>query len=194
MKQKTRARPTRLLALLSALALLTSLSGCGSEPEDDEIATAGGSTTTSPDTSDSGESEEDFEDQMLDFTKCLRKHGVDVDDSGGGISISGEPGDEDTIDEAMKACEDLRPERGDDGQRPEMTEELKEKFLALSQCMRDKGYDFPDPEFGDDGGVRIGGPGGSSDIDPSDPQVEKDIEACHDEVGLESPPMQRRES
>ena len=31
-----------------------------------------------------------------------------------------------------------------------MTEEEKQSFLDMAACMRDRGYDFPDPEF--DGG------------------------------------------
>jgi hypothetical protein len=183
-----KALGARAAVALVALISLLVLAGC-SDSDDGGIATAGGTTGSSEDDGESDQpTEEDAEEQMLAFTKCLREHGVDVDDSGGGIQIKGTPGDSDVIDEAMKACEDLRPQMGRDGESPEIPEEMKAKFLALAQCMRDEGYDFPDPKF-DGGGVRIGGPG--SDLDPEDPEVQEAMERCHEEVGLDMPEMRQ---
>jgi len=61
---------------------------------------------------------------------------------------------------------------------------MQDQMLAFSQCMRDNGIDYPDPEFSDDGGVTIiGGPGEGGEgfaMEPSDPAFQAAQEACQE--------------
>ncbi|HEU0288914.1 MAG TPA: hypothetical protein VFR22_17825 [Nocardioidaceae bacterium] len=53
---------------------------------------------------------------------------------------------------------------------------MQDAALEFAQCMRDKGYDMPDPDVSN-GGMRIQGGG---DLDPNDPQVQKDMNECQE--------------
>ena len=71
-----------------------------------------------------------------------------------------------------------------------LTAEQKQSFLDHAQCMRDRGWDMPDPTF--DGGrveseFRRGAEAGAGDPAPDDPQFEKDMQECLVEAGVEAP-------
>ncbi len=92
---------------------------------------------------------------MADFAQCMRENGVDMPDPGSGeagpVEIKGDPGD---LREAEEACAEFRekikaPELSD-----EELAEVKAAALAHARCMREQGIDFPDPQFGADGGAR----------------------------------------
>jgi len=127
---------------------------------------------------------------MADFAQCMRENGVDMPDPGSGeagpVEIKGDPGD---LREAEEACAEFRekiraPELSD-----EELAEVKAAALAHARCMREQGLDFPDPQFGADGGARIDiGPG--SGLDPEDPDFREAQEACRDEL----PALRREES
>ncbi len=67
---------------------------------------------------------------------------------------------------------------------PDMSE-MQDDMLAFSQCMRDHGIDYPDPEFTDDGAIVLGaGPGeDGGGIDFSDPGFQEAQEACQEIFG-----------
>jgi hypothetical protein len=71
----------------------------------------------------------------------------------------------------------------------ELSEEEKQSFLDMAACMRDRGYDFPDPTF-DGGRVTQKMEKGKDDADqpgPDDPAFRSDMEECSAEAGLEPP-------
>ena len=127
---------------------------------------------------------------MLKFAECMREHGVDMPDPGpgGGIRVNGEGLSEDQMEAAQAACQKwmdmAEPEDG--GQ--EMTEEEKQSFLDMAACMRERGYNFPDPTF-DGGGVtqKIEKGKGDDVPGPDDPAFQNDMEECSAEAGLEPP-------
>jgi hypothetical protein len=119
---------------------------------------------------------------MADFAQCLRENGIDVPDPGSGergaVQITGDPED---LREAEEACasyrEKITPPDLSDAQK----EELKDAALAHARCMRAQGVDFPDPQFGADGGAMVQiGPGSGIDFD--DPDFREAQEACRDEL------------
>jgi hypothetical protein len=199
-----------VLALLGGgLALATS---GGSSDDDSGVATVDDGAETAADSdSGSGDGEgptpEEMQDAMLEYAACMRDHGIDMPDpefteEGGGISVrqeagdgSGGPGDED-FDAANEECgeimEEVRAQMPD--MDPEELAELQDKLLVMAQCMRDKGYDFADPEVSSDGGVatRIGGPGGDDEgrqLDPNSAageQMQEDMSTCNEEAGLDT--------
>ncbi len=119
---------------------------------------------------------------MADFAQCMRENGIDVPDPGSGergtVEIKGDPED---LREAEEACAEYREKIKPPDLSEEQKAEMKEAALAHARCMREQGIDFPDPQFGADGGAMVQiGPG--SGIDPEDPDFRKAQEACRDEL------------
>lgn len=111
------------------------LSGCG----------VAGTGDTSSDASSSP-----AHDKMLEYAQCLRENGLDVEDPepGEGVELRGQ---QDKIEPALQACEDLEPP----GQAKE-PEGAREDMLRIARCMREHGVeDFPDPKPGE--GITIDG-------------------------------------
>ena len=156
---------------------LLALTACGSGSDD-----GGGVASISGDSGSDSNSSDDKEQDALDWARCMRDEGVDIpdpetDENGnarlGGIEVG--PGSDITPEEfeaAQKKC----------GEPPgmELSQEdesaMQDAALEFAQCMRDKGYDMPDPDVSN-GGMRIQGGG---DLDPNDPQVQKDMNECQE--------------
>jgi hypothetical protein len=192
----------RILARGGAVVLVTAaLAACGGGGGGgDDVATLGeGDVETEDDGSgDGGElTDAEREDAMLEFTECMRDHGVDMPDpqvtgDGGGrggvaIEMNGEGRDMEAFEEADEACghiiEDAfgTPEE----MSPEEEAEMRDNALAFAECMRDNGIDMPDPEFGEGGRgftMKVGEPGS---FDPSDQDFQDAQEACQGELGFE---------
>jgi hypothetical protein len=182
-----------------AFAVLIAACG-GNASSSDGVATLESSdsaTTTSDGASNADTGTVDQEQAMLDFAACMRENGVDIEDptvdSDGNVRFGGfrgaaEPGDvdRDALRAAMESCseniEGLALGRGGGDFDPT---ELQDTMLEYASCMRDNGYDMPDPDFTSfgpgsadgDGEVR-GGPFGA--IDPEDPDFVAAQEACQD--------------
>lgn len=113
-----------------------------------------------------------------DFTQCMKAEGIELGE-GGGIPVNEDgsfSGDEDSgdFDKALQTCEEkLGPPPAQ--AEPIGSGELEEQMLAFTQCMREAGYDVPDPDFGSGQGPVISG---VPDADPAD------IERCSSEAGL----------
>ena len=186
----TTSRISRLLAGL-ALALLLCLSAaCGSDSggdSDDSLPDVAGASSDAPEGDD--EADLDPDDAMLKFAQCMREQGVDMPDPepGGGIRINGEGMSQEQMEAAQAACQKwMDMAEPEDGGR-ELTEEEKQSFLDMAQCMRDRGYNFPDPTF-DGGRVTQKVEKGEGDMPgPDDPGFEQDREECSAEAGMEPP-------
>jgi hypothetical protein len=159
--------PTHLAAALVAGVVVT---GCGAE----DAATAG-----------SQDREQQAEDAMLAYTKCMREHGVDMPDPAPGERgvrmVAPEGVSPEELREAEKACRKHLDEIKPPELSEEQQEELEERALAFSRCMREHGVDMPDPTFGEDGRttMRIGPESG---IDPNSEKFKEAEEACRDEL------------
>lgn len=164
--------PALLAALLLGLTLVLAGCGSGGGSDDDGVASATDKDSSSGDkTSGDGPSEEDNQAKMLEFAKCMREHGVDMEDpKDGRIEVKSGPGQEDTMTKAQEACQKyLPPVSAADRKKGD------EEGLKMSQCMRKNGVEnFPDPK---DGGIRI-----NEDIG-KDPDFKKAQEACGDIMG-----------
>jgi hypothetical protein len=183
---------SRLLAA-TALALLLALSaGCGHASDDDSALpdAAGASSDAAGNDGADEEADLDPEDAMLKYAQCMREHGVDMPDPepGGGIRISGEGLSRDQMEAAESACQKWMDMAEPEDGGHEMSEEEKQSFLDMAACMRERGYDFPDPVF--DGGrvtQKIEKGKGDTQPGPDDPSFKKDMEECSAEAGLEPP-------
>ena len=132
------------------------------------------------------------EEALLEFAACMRDSGIDMDDPQFGVSggrFGFGPGGEDVpafdlqsseFQNAMETCgsflESMRPDLD-----PEEEAERAEERLEMAQCMRDRGWDFPDPDPGSGFGPRMleGG------LDFGDPALREDITACQSDLGIE---------
>jgi hypothetical protein len=129
-------RSTTIVLASAALALVILASGCGGSGN---AATGGGSGNSSAANRD---------DAQLKFARCLREHGVDVEEPKpgrtGAIGIRGKPGDEKKLDKAQKACQKLVP-GGFKEPSQEEQEKMRDQALKFARCMRAHGIDVPDP-------------------------------------------------
>ena len=187
--QHTRTAMQRILAATAVTLLLGLSAACGNGSGDDGSALpdAAGASSASP----SGDDEADLdpEDAMLKFAECMREHGVDMPDPspGGGVRMNGEGLSEDQMEAAQAACQKWMDMAEPEDGGKELTEEEKQSFLDMAACMRERGYNFPDPEF-DGGRVTQKVEKGEGDLPgPDDPAFQQDMEECSAEAGLEPP-------
>jgi hypothetical protein len=182
---------TRHLIPVLALAGALAMSACGSSAANTGVASLEGDTasgTTDTTAKKKEATQEERQQAMLDFAKCMRDHGVDMPDpqftdGGGGALVKVNGGasaaDSETVEKAQQACQSIMEDVvGDiDAQlSPEEQERMKQQALDFAKCMRDHGVDMPDPQFGEGGRVSIqmGGKG----MDPNDPKFEDAQKAC----------------
>lgn len=160
---------TLLAALLLGLTLI--LAGCGSDggSDDDGIASATGKGSKKD--SDDVVSKEDRQEAGLKFAKCMREHGVEMEDpKDGRIAIKGGPGQEGTMQKAQEACQKYLPKISETDRK-----KMNERGLEFAQCMRKNGVEkFPDPK---------GGMMRMNEAIADDPDFKKAQEACQDIMG-----------
>jgi hypothetical protein len=138
------------------------------------LATACGSNSSSP---GSTAGQQTKYQQMVDFSQCMRSHGVpNFPDpgSGGALAIDGNTlhVSHSVMQAAQSACRHLLPNGG----QPTAAERQQaiSQALRFAQCMRTHGVpSFPDPKMSG-GGIFIGGRG----IDPQSPQFQTAQKAC----------------
>jgi hypothetical protein len=157
----------RHLFAACAAFLVLFIGGCSSEPP---------TTPASP----------QADDAMIKYTQCMRDHGVKMSDPkpGGGVSIDGGDLSQDEMQAAEKDCEELRRLAIPDADSQPLTEVEKQRVLDMTQCMRDKGHDMPDPVF-DGNGVSQQDSSGGSGADPNDTGFQNDMARCAKQSGAE---------
>jgi hypothetical protein len=160
-------RFTFLALPLTAASLL--LAACG----------GGGGAATA------GSSRAELREAALKYAQCMRKHGVDMPDpqfNGRGMSIQmGGPDTKRmpkaTMDAAQRACQKIMEKVKPRSMSKEDQTKAREAALKMARCMRARGFDFPDPQFGTGGEIRqkIGFGRGN---DPEDPRFQAAMTAC----------------
>jgi hypothetical protein len=128
----------------------------------------GGSSSSSSASGDNAKV--DFKDAMLEYSRCMREHGVNLPDptfteDGGGVAIgiaAGESGgmpdpNGQVFKDADKACKPILDKAEQSMPKPSAEElaRMRDEGVKFAQCMRDKGFDVPDPTFDDTGKVGI---------------------------------------
>jgi hypothetical protein len=137
------------------------------------VACGGGGSGSGGAESASGE-----EEAALEFTECLRAHGVEVEDpKPGQKNIDVGDGKDPTTKEALAACDGKLDSSGQELSSGEQ-EEFKEGALALAQCLRDEGIEMGDPKFPGPGQFLLDVNG----IDTESPAFEAAREACGDKL------------
>ncbi|WP_162908246.1 hypothetical protein [Allorhizocola rhizosphaerae] len=162
-------RKQRLILLLLVPALIA-LPACSEGPKDSNVASM--QTPTAP----ANEA----------FTKCMRENGAQPGGVSGGMEGgTGQGGDSNMSpeerlkqEEAMKKCRQFLPNGGNP--QPMSTADL-ERMRALAKCMRDAGYNYPDPD------PNVGGPGAiklPDGVDFKDPTTLAKYRECASKAGI----------
>lgn len=180
---------------VAAMVLAMVVAACSSDSADDGVAsleavdTAAVSDTAaaSASTTVAAEAEVDQEQAMLDFAACMRENGTEMSDpsvdADGNVQfgnlrslVEGDV-DRDAMEAAREACIGglegvgltFRENRDRTGEQ--------DAFLEFAICMRDNGFDMPDPDFSNTGPGGDGkGPFG--EIDLEDPDFITAMEPC----------------
>ncbi len=192
----------RLMILVATVAVVAAACSSGSSEPTEGVATLESTTTRA--STDTAAVSPDDEQALLAFAQCMRDHGVDMEDptvdADGNLRIRPPRGaarddfDREAAREAFNACADLLegvalgPFDGD-------LTDLEDTLVEYAACMRDNGYDLPDPDLSD--GLRsFGRPGGifGKEIDPNDPDFVAANDACEHiftDAGFEGPRLGR---
>lgn len=137
--RRHRNRETASVLAVTAAVLMLVLSACSPSPSGGESA----GTTEKP--------EQSFADWQQELDDCLADAGIEVPKPNAEEGIIGAPqGDPDVFAAAYKTCVD---DLGPAPVNPDMPseEDLFESQLIFAKCMRDAGYDYPDPVKGSNG-------------------------------------------
>jgi hypothetical protein len=176
----------RILISMVAFALL--VAACGGT-EGDGVASLEATDTTIAQESASGAAVSD-EDTLLEFSACIRENGIeDFEDptmSADGVpefSLRNVEGDHtrEEMQAAFEACQ-VHLEGLAFGPGSVDLTEVEDTLVEFSACMRENGYDMPDPDlsnFGGGGGREGGGIFGGS-LDPNDPDFVSAMAECEE--------------
>ncbi len=177
----------RFAGVVFAVALLAA--ACSGSDDTDAGVASLDAPTANVDAAAGTDDVVDEEQAFLDFSACMREQGLDFGDptvdADGNVRldpparVEGEF-DRDAMQAAFEVCGDSLGGITRGFRDADLTE-LEDQFLEYSVCMRDNGFDMPDPDFSSIGEPG-GGPGGGifGGIDPDDPDFQTAQEACQD--------------
>jgi hypothetical protein len=175
----------RIAISIAAFALLVAACS-GSDSAGVASLEATETTATEVSSDDAAASDEET---LLEFSACMRDNGIDdfedptfnadgtPEFSLRGTS-SGSDADRDEMRAAFEACQDHLESLAFGRGSIDVTE-VEDTLVDFAACMRDNGYDMPDPDlsnFGDRGGEGGGLFGGQ--LDPDDPGFVSAMEEC----------------
>lgn len=147
-------------------------------------ASACSSTTGGAQPARAAASSADGTSAALKFARCMREHGVQMEDPGpdGQMQIPLKGADGQSSTQAQKACEQVlgsAPMGGGGAPNPADQKRLMEQALSFAKCMRSKGIKMPDPSIDSSGMVRINPP-----ANPDDPQTDAAAHQCEYLLGV----------
>lgn len=153
--------PSPRLALAAAtLALLVpALAACGSTQDDKStLPSVSGSPKKDQPSDDTSppvaKSREEANEAFVKFQDCLVANGLSANGATNGAS-------REQSEAAFAACEPILKDAGVGQNSGPPPAEMQNQMLALAKCMRDEGFDFPDPTFDNSGRVQLPAPEGS---------------------------------
>lgn len=163
---RTRSHPFALAAAAALALFATACSGGngGGDGDGDKQGTGG---------------KENAADKAFKERECLRKHGLKVaepksgQDDTTGITIGGDIGKE-KMQKALKECTGKGPGSAGGG----VSQADKDKMLKYARCMRENGFNMPDPKFEDGMARAMPAPKGAEMK-----KMEKAAKACKGIVG-----------
>lgn len=179
---------TVMLSAVLAFGLLAA--ACGGGSSDAGVASLEGETTAvqeavAQQSDNPDEQSMSDEEAVLAFAACLRDEGIDVEDptvDADGNLLPPRPRDiavedRDAMRTAFEACGEYLDNVAfglDDEDRAEREDQL----IEYAACMRDNGYDMPDPDFSSPRAPGQGGGGPFGPLDRDDPAFQTAQDAC----------------
>lgn len=175
----------RFVALLAAFGLLGAACSGGSV-SGDAVASLDGTTGDTSTTTTTVDTEQ----AMLEFAQCLRDNGIEIEDpsvdANGNLRFARpsnpESVDRETLQAARTVCAPILEGVALGLQRVDRTQ-IEDTVYEYAACMRENGYDMPDPDFSSLGTPGTGGGDGQprgpfGSIDPNDPAFIDANEVC----------------
>ncbi len=156
---------------------------CGGDDDSDDNSSSSSSNSSSG-SSNADMIMNEMEENTLDLFQCLRDQGIDIKDpsfEGNGLQesmneLSQMPGAE----QAAEACTEEAEKMLDVFGGQEKAEEFLEDYAQFARCMREHGYNVPDPDPNNPGTLQ-------PDLDLSDAAIGATAKDCLDESGLQTP-------
>ena len=182
----------RLIGLFGTVLIIAAACGAAEAAHPAGSSSESGAVASlAPDVDDpvqaSDDAELDSEAQLLSFAECIRDEGFEIADptidADGDVSLprptntSQEPGPPEGFVEARDTCAEhlegvtLGFARGDQT-------ELQDQLLEFSACIRENGFDLPDPDFSVGGGRGV-----LQQVDQGDPVYQAALASCDDILG-----------
>lgn len=135
----------------------------------------------------------DDREALLAFTDCMRARGIALADpvvEGDSVKLlppEGEPlAPRERFEAAQRACREHLPaglaDLGGDAE-PADTRAREEGALRFADCVREQGFDLPDPRLAD--GRVVNWDPGALGVDLDDPEVQRVAELCTEESGFD---------
>jgi hypothetical protein len=182
---------TKILPLLLAIGLLAA--ACSSTDSDAGVASLEGESA-SEQSQDAVVDSASQEEAVMAFTVCLRDEGLDVEDPVVDDQGNLRPPrlrdiadlDRDVADAAFESCDEYL-EDVTFGVDSEDRTEREDELLVFAACVRENGYDMPDPDFSTDRSPGSGGGGPFGGLDREDPAFQAALAACSDIFGAGAP-------
>ena len=119
------------------------------------------------------------EQRLVQFARCLREHGVNVTTSTGGpgkggLRINGS--NPNAMQAAQNACKRYRPSAMNQKLTPQEKVEREEQVMKFARCMREHGINVHTSTAG--GGIQIGIEGHGNGPNPESPSFQAAQTAC----------------
>jgi hypothetical protein len=175
------------LGVVSLLGIALLVAACGSPTSSNGVATLESQGASGgPDASVAPSASDDFAQQLLAYSQCVRDHGVpnfpDLGTSNGSVvrpnlaSLGIDPNSA-TFRAAAGACQSLLPTPQPEAQQ-QMSAQDQAKWLQFSACVRAHGVpNFPDPDFSN-GGLKPFFNYNGTGVDSQSPTVAAAMDAC----------------
>ena len=134
------------------------------------------------------------EEAVMAFTFCLRDEGLDVEDPVVDDQGNLRPPrlrdiadlDRDVAEAVFESCNEYL-EDVTFGLDSEDRTEREDELLVFAACVRENGYDMPDPDFSNAGSPGSGGGGPFGELDREDPAFQAALVVCSDVFGAGAP-------
>jgi hypothetical protein len=168
--------------LVILTVLLLGAAGCTKGEQDNGIASAGGARAATTATPTEGARYD-----PINWVRCLREHGITVDDPDPSDPGGGKPNihasTREQIDAAAEQCRGYNPNWGKPNPPPDPADLERQRTFA--QCMREHGIDWDDPDANYQTPAEPPPPG--SELEPgkptpSGPQFDQATRECAEQV------------
>jgi hypothetical protein len=180
-----------VIPMVLAFGLLAA--ACGGADSDSGVASLE-SETQAEQAEDATVDSASQEEAVMAFTVCLRDEGLDVEDpivDDQGNLRPPRPREIESMDRevaqgAFESC-NVYLEDVTFGLDSQDRTEREDELLAFASCVRENGYDMPDPDFSTERTPGQGGGGPFGGLDREDPAFQTALAACSDIFGAGAP-------